>query len=103
MDGSDRMLKVVLLIIALLLGMIVARPYLVPEMAVAADSGRFDYLSVVSAVYIYNGRPGVLLLDKRNGNVWFLGKQTSGNMKSSFGDPEFVAHVPLEKVDEAVR
>jgi hypothetical protein len=45
----------------------------------------------------------VLLLDKRNGNVWFLGKQTSGNMKSSFGDPEFVAHVPLEKVDEAVR
>jgi hypothetical protein len=102
MDGSDRMLKFVLLIIVLLLGMIVARPYVVPETTVSADSGRFDYLSVVSAVYIYNGRPGVLLLDKRNGNVWFFGKHTD-NMKSSFGDPVFVAHVPLEKVEEAVR
>ena len=102
MDGSDRMLKLALLMIVLLLGMIVARPYLMPEMAVSADSSRFDYLSVVSAGYIYNGRPGVLLLDKRNGNVWFLGKHTD-NMKSSFGDPVFVAHVPLEKVDEAVR
>jgi hypothetical protein len=102
MNGSDRLLKVLLPIIALLLGMIAARPYLMPEMAVAADSGRFDYLSIVSAVYIYNGKPGVLLLDKRNGNVWFLGKHTS-DMKSSFSDPVFVAHVPLEKVDEAVR
>ena len=59
-------------------------------------------ISVVSAGYIYNGRPGVLLLDKRNGNVWFLGKHTS-DMKSLFSDPVFVAHVPLEKVDEAVR
>src|ERR1051325_10250885 len=91
MNGSDRMLKLVLLIILLLLGMIAARPYFLPEKAVFADSGRFDYLSVVSAGYIYNGRSGVLLLDKRNGNVWFLGKHTS-DMKSSFSDPVFVAH-----------
>jgi hypothetical protein len=103
MDGSDRMLKVVLVIIALLLEMILARPYLMPEMTVAADSGRFDYINIVSAVYIHNGRPGVLLLDKRNGNVWFLGKHTSDNMKSSFADPIFVAHIALEKVDEAAR
>jgi len=102
MNGSDRILKLMLLTIAVLLGMIAARPYLVPEMAVAADSGRFDYLNVVSPAYIYNGMPGVLLMDKRNGNVWFLGKYTD-NMKVTFGDPVFVAHVPLEKVDEAAR
>jgi len=56
----------------------------------------------VSPAYIYNGMPGVLLMDKRNGNVWFLGKYTD-NMKVTFGDPVFVAHVPLEKVDEAAR
>jgi hypothetical protein len=100
MNGSDRMLKLVLLVIALLLGMIAARPYLVPEIAVAADSGRFDYLTVVSPAYVYNGRQGVLLMDKRNGNVWFLARYTD-NMKVTFADPLFLAHVPLDKVDEA--
>jgi len=102
MDGSDRMLKLVLLFIAVLLGMIAARPYLVPEMTVGADSGRFDYLTVVSPAYLYNGRQGVLLMDKRNGNVWFLGKYTD-NMKVTFADPLFLAHLPLEKVDEVTR
>jgi hypothetical protein len=103
MDGSGRIVKLLLTIIAVLLGMIVARSYLVPEMVVAADSGRFDYLNVVSPAYIYNGRQGVLLLDKRNGNVWFLEKSTADNMKVSFSDPIFVTHVPLEKIDEAAR
>lgn len=100
MDASDRILKLMLLFIAVLLGMIAVRPYVVPEMAVIGDSGRFDYLIVVSPAYIYNGRQGVLLMDKRNGNVWFLGRYTD-NMKVTFGDPVFVAHVPLEKVNEA--
>ena len=102
MYASDRILKLMLLFIAVLLAMIAARPYFVPEMAVIGDSGRFDYLTVVSPAYIYNGRQGVLLMDKRNGNVWFLGRYTD-NMKVTFGDPLFVAHVPLEKVDEATR
>jgi hypothetical protein len=102
MDRSDRMLKMVLLVIAVLLGMIAVRPYLVPETAVTADSGRFDYLTVVSPAYVYNGRQGVLLMDKRNGNVWFLARYTD-NMKVTFADPQFLAHVPLEKVDEAAR
>jgi len=103
MDRSDRMLKLVLFIIAVSLFMIATRPYLVPVTTVVADSGRFDYLNVVSPAYIYNGRQGLLLLDKRNGNVWFLGKNTSDNTKVTFGDPVFVVHVPLEKVDEAAR
>lgn len=103
MDGSGRTGKLLLPIIAGLLGMIVVRSYLVPEMKVAAESGRFDYINVVSPAYIYNGRQGVLLLDKRNGNVWFLEKYAPDNTKVSFRDPVFVAHVPLEKVDEAAR
>ena len=102
MNGSDRMLKLVLLVIAVFLGMIAVRPYLAPETAVAADSGRFDYLTVVSPAYLYNGRQGCCLLDKRNGNVWFLGRYAD-NMKATFADPLFLAHVPLEKVDEAAR
>ena len=102
MNRSDRMLKLVLLIIAVLLGMIAARPYFEPEMAVAADSGRFDYRTVVSPAYLYNGRQGVLLMDKRNGNVWFLARYTD-NLKVTFADPLFLAHLPLEKVDEMAR
>jgi len=102
MNASDRLLKVILLFIAVLLGMIAVRPYLVPEMVVVGDSGRFDYLAIVSPAYIYNGRQGVLLMDRRNGNVWFLGRYTD-NMKVTFADPVFVAHVPLEKVDETAR
>ena len=102
MFRMEWILKATLMIIALFIGIIAMRPYLTPEAAVIADSGRFDYVYVVSPAYIYNGRQGVLLLDKRNGNVWFLARYTD-NMKLVFGDPVLVAHIPLEKLDEAAR
>jgi hypothetical protein len=102
MFGSDRISKAVLLAIAAFLGMIAVRPYLAPETKVIADSGRYDYASVVSPAFLYQGKQGILLLDKRNGNVWFLARN-GDNMKVSYADPAFVLHVPLEKLDEQVR
>jgi len=103
MDAVDRTLRpIFLLAITLFLGVIALRPYLEPETKVTADSGRFDYASVVSPAFIYNGRQGILLLDKRNGNVWFIARNEA-NMTVSLADPVFVIHVPLEKLDEAAR
>ncbi len=101
MSRLGRMLNVAALALSMYLGMVL-RPYLAPETKVAADSGRFDYVQIISAGFLYNGEQGALLLDKRNANLWFLGKTTNG-VKSSFKDPVFVVHVPLEKLDEAVR
>jgi hypothetical protein len=60
----------------------------------AADSARFDYVHIVSPMYLYQGRQGILLLDKRNGNVWFSPKGDEINI--SFRDPSFVVRIPLE-------
>jgi hypothetical protein len=98
----DRISKAALLAIAVFLGMMAVRPYLSPEVKVAADSGRYDYASVVSTAFLYQGQQGILLLDKRNGNVWFLARN-GDNMKVSYADPVFVLHVPLEKLDEQAR
>jgi hypothetical protein len=95
-------LKSILLIIAVFLGLIAIRPYIAPEQHVRADSGQFDYVQIISAQFIYNGATGVLLLDKRNGNVWFT-QRNSDNMKLAFKDPVFVVRVPLEKLDQNAR
>jgi hypothetical protein len=95
-------IKSMLLVIAVFLGMIALRPYLSPDRVVKADSGRFDYVQIISAQFLYNGAQGVLLLDKRNGNVWFTQRNTD-NMRVAFQDPVFVLRVPLEKMDDAVR
>src|SRR5258706_9503588 len=89
-------------IIAGLLAIIMARPYLAPEMRAAADSAaRFDYVHIVSPMYLYQGRQGILLRDKRNGNVWFIPK--GDDMNISFRDPLFVVRIPLEKLDQTAR
>ena|SRR6476620_10556394 len=66
-----------------------------------ADSGRYDYIQLISTGFLYNGSQGILLLDKRNGNVWFLSK--GSDTKPGFKDPAFVVRVPLEKLDEQAR
>ncbi|SRR5581483_690288 len=89
-----------LLIIAILLSILALRPYLSPEIKAAADAARFDYVHVISPTYLYQGRQGILVLDKRNGNVWFIPK--GDNVNISFRDPVFVVRVPLEKLESAV-
>jgi hypothetical protein len=39
----------------------------------------------------------ILLLDKRNGNVWFIPKGDEINI--SFRDPSLVVRIPLEQLD----
>jgi hypothetical protein len=102
MPKTDWFLKLTLLAIALFLGMIALRPYVSPDQSVKADSGQFDYVQIISAQFIYNGATGVLLLDKRNGNVWFT-ERNNDNMTLAFKDPVFVVRVPLEKLDANAR
>ena len=101
MYKTDWILKLTLIVIALLIGTIGLRPYFHPDMRVSADAGRFDYVSIVSPMFLYKGGQGVLLLDKRNGNLWFIPK--GNEMELTYKDPVFVVHVPLEKLDEAPR
>jgi hypothetical protein len=97
-----RITQGLLLAIAGFLGMIALRPYFAPQTKVAADSNRFDYVNVISPVFLYNGKQGILLMDQRNGNVWFL-PRNGDNMKVAYDDPAFVLHIPLEKLDQAPR
>ena len=102
MPKIDWVLKSILLAIAVFLGMIAVRPYVAPEQKVKAESGQFDYVQIISAQFIYNGATGVLLLDKRNGNVWFT-ERNADNMQLAFKDPVFVVRLPLEKLDASPR
>jgi hypothetical protein len=99
MYGSDWKLKVALLAIGVMCVTLALRPYLRPDVQVAADSGRFDSIMIVSVGFLYQGNQGVLLLDKRNGNVWFIGRGNEANMP--FKDPVYLARLPLEKLDHA--
>ena len=101
MYKSDWLLKATLLAIAVLLGTIALRPLVTPQVRVSADSGQFDFVTIISPVFLYLGNQGVLLLDKRNGNVWFIGK--GNGMEISFKDPVFVVRLPLEKLNQTPR
>ena len=79
----------------------VRRPNPEIEATASASSERFDYVYVVSPMYLYQGAQGVLLMDRRNGNIWFVAKGNEGNL--TFRDPVFVARLPLEKLDQAPR
>lgn len=101
MHKSDWVLKTILLAIAVLLAAVAVHPWLASEARVSADSGQFDYVTIISPMFLYQGNQGVLLLDRRNGNVWFIGK--GNEMEISFKDPVFVVRLPLEKLNQAPR
>jgi len=103
MYRSEWLLKLAFLVIAVLFVAIVLHPYFKPDIKASADSGRFDYVCVVSPMFLYQGNQGVLMMDKRNGNVWFIAKSGDGTGNIAFKDPVFVARLPLEKLDEAPR
>jgi len=86
----------VFLIVALL-AILALRPYFSPDTKASADVARFDYVYVISPVYLYQGQQGILLMDKRNGNVWFIAKGNSTTI--SFRDPVLVVRMPLEKLE----
>jgi hypothetical protein len=59
---------------------------------------RFDHVSILANNWIRNGRQGILLLDRRNGNVWFMGTQSEKG--PGLVDPVYLGRVPFEKLDE---
>jgi len=94
---TDATTKTLLLAIVLLLGVIALRPYLEPA-PVWADSAQFDHVFIAASQFLYKGEQGLLVMDKRNANVWFIGRTNSG-----FKDPVFVIRLPFEKLDAAPR
>jgi hypothetical protein len=93
------MLHVSLVAIALFLGVIAFRDYVHPQQTALAFDTKFDYVTIVSPVFLYKGTQGVLLLDKRNGNIWFISK--GDQINPSFKDPVYITRLPLEKLDQA--
>ena len=97
MYQAEWTLKSMFLIIVLFLGMITLHAYWQPAAAAAAQPGRFDYVHIISPLFLYKGTQGLLLLDKRNGNVWFIARGDEVNI--TFRNPVFVVRIPLEKLD----
>ena len=93
----DRTVKATLLAIALFLAIIAFRPFFEP-MKVQAQAARFDHVQLLSAMFLYKGAQGLLVLDKRNANVWFI--QKNGDQ---FQTPVFVVRLPFEQLDNAPR
>ena len=98
MDKPDRVMKAILAAIALFLGIIALRPLFEPTLQAQAQTARFDHVLEVATTFLYKGQHGLLVMDRRNANVWFIPK--SGDQ---FQDPVFVIRVPFEKLDQAPR
>ena len=94
--------KLVLWLIAVFLGIIALRLLYSPPTTVSADSPKYDHVSIVAPVFLYKGQQGLLLMDKRNGNIWFIGRG-SDQLTLKYGDPVFVTQIPLDKLDQAQR
>ena len=96
MRPSEWTTRLILLVIALFLGMMAFRPFFEPIPAVQAQSSRFDHVTILATMFLYKGQQGLLLLDRRNGNVWFVPRQ--GDV---FKDPVFVIRMQFEKLDQS--
>jgi hypothetical protein len=94
----NRTLKATLLVIALFLGIIALRPMFAPATIVQAQAARFDHVFILSTMFLYKGQQGLLLLDRRNGNIWFVPKKDE-----IFQDPIFVIRMQFEKLDQSPR
>lgn len=95
----DKTTRIVLAVIAILLAVIAVELRTGRPQPVYADSSRFDHVQVVATSFIFAGNPGMLLLDKRNGNVWFLARGQD-MAKTWFKEPVFLIRVPFEKLDQ---
>jgi hypothetical protein len=93
---ADRTLKAILAIIAVFLGIIAMRPFFDPPTTALAQSARFDHVFIASTVFLYKGNQGMLVMDRRNANVWFIPK-----VSDNFQDPIYVMKLPFEKLDHA--
>ena len=95
----DRSARIVLFVIAALLAVIAVELGMGRPQPVFADSSRFDHVQVVATSFVFGGNTGMLLLDKRNGNTWFL-PRVQDMHKTWFKEPVFLIRVPFEKLDQ---
>lgn len=93
---TDWTLKAILAVIAVFLGMIALRPLADPSLKVSAQPARFDHVEIVAPVFVYRGNTGLLVLDRRNANVWFFAK-----VNEQYQAPVLVTKLPFEKLDQA--
>jgi len=100
MPRADWSVKAILLTIAVFLGMIAFRPMLDPltDVQAQAQPARFDHVLILSTMFLYRGQQGLLVMDRRNGNVWFIAKK-----EDVFQDPVFVIRMQWEKLDQEPR
>jgi hypothetical protein len=96
MQRIDWSTKLVFWLIAAFLGIIASRAVIAPLPAVQAQAARFDHVTILATTFLYKGQQGLLLLDRRNGNVWLVPKQDD-----VFKDPVFVIRMQFEKLDQA--
>ena len=101
MRTSDWSLRILLFAIALCLCLLALRPFVDPGLKVQAQSARYDHITIVSPVFLYKGEQGLLVLDRRNANVWFIPKQNDTFAGALFKEPVFVTRLPFEKLDQA--
>ena len=95
MYKTDWITKVAILAIALFLGVLALRPFFEPAATVSAQSARFDHVMIASTTFLYKGQQGMLVMDKRNGNVWFFPK-----VNQAFQDPVFIMRLQFERIDQ---
>jgi hypothetical protein len=98
MINNDSKLRALLLAIVLLLAVIAFRPGVPMVPTVYAQAAQFDHVTIVAPTFLYQGEQGILLLDKRNGNVWFMPRRSG-----SYSDPKFLIRLPFEELDQRPR
>ena len=57
------------------------------------------FIALVATSFVFGGNTGLLTLDKRNGNVWFIPRGQDME-KTWFKEPVFLIRVPFEKLDQ---
>ena len=96
MYQSDRTSKLLLLAIALFLALPLVQSVFNPATRVMAQTARFDHVMIVSTAFLYKGQQGLLVMDRRNANVWLFQR-----VNDTFQDPVLVTRLPFEKIDQA--
>ena len=87
-------------LIAVLIALAILRSFSPFNLTAVADSSRFEHIHIVSPVFLYKGQQGLLVLDKRNGNVWFIGRHNS-ELTLNYDNPVFVTKIPFDKLDSS--
>ena len=91
----DWILRLTLVVIALNLSILAFRSTRLGDAVVHAADARFDHVTIVSPAFLYKGEAGLLLLDRRNGNIWYM-----SNKQGVFGEPVYLTRIPFEKLDQ---